>query len=96
MNSQITVEKEEPQLFVDDLLIESQVNLKRTLHMPKKDNGGNFPILQLPTDFFGDIPGTLMANGAIVYDPKIKRYVMFAIAFAAAWNAKAVDGWERV
>ena len=96
MSSTITVEKGEPQLFVDDLLIESQENLKRTLHQPKKDNGGNFPILQLPPDFFGDILGTLMANGTIGYDPKINKYVMFALAFAAAWDAKAVDGWKRV
>ena len=84
MNSPITVEKGAPQLFVDDLLIASQENLKRTLHQPKKDNGGNFPILQLPPDFFGDIPGTLMANGTIVYDPKINRYVMFALALDIA------------
>lgn len=92
----LIIEKGIPQLFVDDFLIESKENLKRTLHQPKKENSGNFPVLSLQPNLFGNIPGTLMANGTIVYDPQINKYVMFALAFAAALEAKAVDGWKRV
>jgi hypothetical protein len=33
------------QLFVDDFLIEKSNNLKRTLHQPRKDFGGNKPVV---------------------------------------------------
>jgi hypothetical protein len=52
----------EPQLFVDDLLIDSSSGLKRTLHQPKKDNGGNEPVLAI-TDEFAGVTATLQANG---------------------------------
>lgn len=63
------------QLFVDDALIDSQTGLKRTLHQPQKDNGGNVPVLA-PAEL-----QTLMASGTIVYDPRINKHVMFALAF---------------
>jgi hypothetical protein len=37
--------------------------------------------LRLETEF-GDTPATLEANGSIVYDPKLRRWVMFALGFA--------------
>jgi hypothetical protein len=69
------------QLFVDDFLIDEGLNLKRTLHQPKKDNDGNFPILELEDEFEG-YGATLMANGTIIYDPRLKKYVMFAESFS--------------
>jgi hypothetical protein len=66
------------QLFVDDLLIDSSAGLKRTLHQPTKDSGGNEPVLAI-TDEFAGITATLQANGTIVYDPKLKKWVMICI-----------------
>jgi hypothetical protein len=66
------------QLFIDDYLIESQSNLKRTLHQPRKDNGGNVPVLAIENEFDGR-PATLQSNGSIVYDKKLGKWVMFAI-----------------
>ena len=65
------------QLFIDDYLIDTQRDLKRTLRQPKKDNGGNTPLVLLG-EKGGTGRGTLMANGTIVYDLRLKRYVMFA------------------
>src|SRR5688572_10608534 len=64
--SPIKVESGISQLFVDDYLIATQDGLKRTLHQPKKDGGGNTPLLALDKEFD---PGkdTLEANGTIVY-----------------------------
>jgi hypothetical protein len=39
----IHIENDVAQLFIDDYLIESQENLIRTLHQPKKDDDGNIP-----------------------------------------------------
>jgi len=64
-----------PQLFVDDLLIDSQQGLRRTLHQPKKDDGGRRPVIA-PAGL-----RTLMASGTIVFDPKLNRWVMIASAF---------------
>src|SRR5688500_18470692 len=66
------------QLFVDDYLIESQADPKRTLRQPKKDNGGNQPVLAIEDEFDGR-PATLQSNGSIVYDKKLGKWVMFAI-----------------
>ena len=77
----IPIEPGVAQLFIDDYLIESQKNLKRTLHQPLKDFGGDKPIIALE-DEFGDFGATLEANGTIVYDPRIKKYVMFALGFS--------------
>jgi hypothetical protein len=68
----------EAQLFVDDELIESSDGLVRTLHQPQKDNGGNVPVLAI-TDEFDGITATLQANGTIVYDPKLRKWVMICI-----------------
>lgn len=69
------------QLFIDNYLIESQENLERTLYQPIKDFGGDQPIIALENEF-GKYAATLEANGTIVYDPRIKKYVMFALAFS--------------
>jgi hypothetical protein len=82
------------QLFVDDYLIDSQIDLQRTLRRPKKDNGGNEPIITLD-DEFESMGATLEANGSIVYDPKIKQYVMFALAFSSQWRSEK-SKWDCV
>ncbi len=68
-----------PQLFVDDYVIDSSKDLRRTLRQPTKDNGGDVPVLAL-TDEFGGHPGMLHANGTIVFDSKLGKYVMFSRA----------------
>ena len=78
------------QLFIDDLLIESQKDLKRTLHQPNKDNGGNFPVIGLE-DEFGDYKATLEAGVTIVFDPKLNKYVMFAGGYAPT-----LKRWDKV
>lgn len=60
----------ESQLFVDNHLIATQDRLQRTLHSPTKDHGGNVPILEAPEG------STYIAYGSIVFDEKLKRYVM--------------------
>ena len=68
----VVIQPGQPQLFVDDFLIESQVGLKRTLRQPVKENGGRRPVI-------ASRPGeTLLAYGTIVYDPKNNREVIFA------------------
>ena len=96
MNEPYPVEADEPLLFVDDLLIESGESLVRRLHQPRKDDGGQVPVLELPEKLFDQYPGTLMADGTIVFDPGLGRYVMFVLAFAGVIDAKAPDGWKRV
>lgn len=67
----IEIPRGDVQLFVDDFLIETKAGLKRTLHSPKKENNGDFPLIAAE-------PGTtLLAYGSIVFDEKLKRYVMF-------------------
>jgi hypothetical protein len=78
---QVEIPRHQAQLFVDDYLISEQTDLRRTLHQPAKDNGGNVPVIGLDSEF-GDKPATLEANGSIVYDPRLKRWVMFAVAFS--------------
>jgi len=63
------------QLFIDDHLIETSTNLKRTLRQPEKDNGGNVPVLALSKEVAG-ADRSLLANGTIVFDTRLKRYVM--------------------
>ena len=83
-----------PQLFVDDALIESHVDLKRTLHQPVKEAGGQVPLI-VPA------PGKdLQAYGSIVYDPRIKKHVMFVrehIGGGGFFLATSSDGlhWEQ-
>ncbi len=64
-----------PQLFIDDVLIESQSGLKRTLHQPVKDKGGNEPLIP------GNPGDTLMGYGTIVYDTRQKQYAMYLRQF---------------
>src|SRR5437867_835974 len=69
-NIPIHIERDIPQLFVDDFLIEdparlarlpyprtSEESFTRTLRQPKKDDGGNVPVLALDKEF-GQYPRT--------------------------------------
>ncbi len=78
------------ELFVDDALIESQAQLRRTLHSPRKDGGGNTPVLAI-TDEFGPNTSTLEANGTIVWDPRLRKWVMFALGFAPTYAGPSGD-----
>lgn len=80
----------QPQLFVDDYLIADQIDLKRTLHQPVKDDGGHKPILAIG-DEFGDTKSTLEANGTILFDPRLKKWVMFTLGFAPHWQGASGD-----
>lgn len=64
------------QLFIGDRLIEKNISATRTLHQPRKDEGGTKPVLFLEDEFAG-VPGTLQ-GGTILFDQKLKKYVMFA------------------
>lgn len=68
----VSIKPGEPQLFVDDSLIAAHQDLERTLHQPKKDDGGRFPVVPTPAG-----SETLMAKGSIVYDTRLGKYVMF-------------------
>jgi hypothetical protein len=80
----------ETQLFVDDHLISEQTGLLRTLHQPRKDDGGARPVIAL-ADEFGETKGTLEANGTILHDPRLGRWVMFALAFASSYPGASAD-----
>ncbi len=80
----------EPQLFVDDYLIAEQRDLRRTLRQPKKDRGGNDPLIAIDGEF-GSVKSTLEANGTILFDPKLKKWVMFALAYAPNWPGSSGD-----
>lgn len=86
----VTLRKGVPELFVDDALIETQSGLKRTLHAPKKDGDGNAPVLAIG-DEFGSNTSTLEANGTILWDPRLKKYVMFALGFAPTYAGASAD-----
>lgn len=74
--SAIAVRPGVAQLFIDDELIESQQNLERRLHCPAKDNDGDEPVIAAR-------PGTtILAYGTIVYDPRLRKYVMFSQGYA--------------
>jgi hypothetical protein len=79
----------QPQLFVDDYLIAEQAGLRRTLRQPKKDFGGGVPVISLDSEF-GDVGATLEANGSILFDPRLRRWVMYAVAYASS-----LDGPDR-
>ena len=82
-------------LFVDDYLIDSQKNLKRTLNQPIKDFRGKMPIIALE-DEFGDFNSTLEANGTIVFDPRIDKYVMFALGYGSQLRTAKPKPWDIV
>jgi len=88
----IAVESGIAQLFVDDYLIDSATDLKRTLHQPTKDEGGNTPMIAAKEDM------GLLAYGSIVYDVRLKKYVMFAQEFPsrAMYRTTSADGltWD--
>lgn len=90
--TQIKIESGMAQLFVDDYLIDSAVDLKRTLHQPTKDDGGNIPIIAAKQDM------GLLAYGSIVYDARMKKYVMFVQEFPsrAMYRTTSADGltWD--
>lgn len=80
------------QLFVDDELIDTQVDLKRTLHTPVKEHGGNRPMIEA-----GEGTG-LLAYGSIVHDTRLGRYVMFIQEFPSRrmYRTTSADGltWD--
>src|SRR5437016_3719736 len=80
-DSPLEIKSGAAQLFVDDFLIAEQVGLKRTLRQPRKDNGGNAPVIALDKEF-GDYAATLEANGTILYDPRLKTWIVFALEFS--------------
>ena len=86
----VRLESGQAQLFVDDELISEQKGLLRTLHQPRKDHGGNQPVIALDGEF-GETRGTLEANGTILHDPKLEKWVMFALAFASSYPGASAD-----
>jgi hypothetical protein len=86
----VTVESGHAQLFVDDYLIAVQKGLTRTLHQPQKDHGGSEPVIAI-NDEFGNTKSTLEANGTILFDPRLNKWVMFALAFASNWPGDSAD-----
>lgn len=86
----VVIPSGQAQLFVDDYLISIQVGLKRTLRRAVKDGGGNEALISLDQEF-GETKATLEANGTIVYDPRLKKWVMFALAFASSWPGDSAD-----
>ena len=85
----IVVKPGQPELFVDDYLIESKTGLQRRLHQAVKDDRGAKPVLSL-RDLGITNAGTLEANGSILYDTRLQKYVMFALALRTPW-----DGWDK-
>ena len=71
----LAIEAGVAQLFIDDYLIENACDLKRTLHQPVKDDGGNVAMIPAKEGT------TLLAYGSIVFDTKRQRYVMFVQEF---------------
>jgi hypothetical protein len=86
----VTLKTGEAQFFIDDYLIALQTELRRTLRQPKKDQGGNEPVIAIENEF-GETKSTLEANGTIVYDPKLKKWVMFTLSFASNWPGQSAD-----
>jgi len=83
----LQIESGVAQLFIDDYLIEQADNIKRTLHQPQKDDAGEKPLIALENEF-GELGATLEANGSIVFDPQIDKYVMIALAFSPEGRAQ--------
>jgi hypothetical protein len=85
----MVIKRQQLELFVDDYLIQSHAGLQRRLHQPTKDERGAKPILSL-SDVGITASGTLEANGTILYDARLRKYVMFALMFRTPW-----DGWDK-
>lgn len=98
----LTIEPGVAQLFIDDNVLESQWRLIRTLHQPVKDHQGERPLIKSPPE------STLLAYGTIVFDTKLKQYVMFVQHFPSRdmsrimstdglhWNEKDGRKLERL
>ena len=90
--SPIAVQTGQAQLFVDDAVIDTQADLKRTLHRPRKDFGGHQPIIPA-----GPHDG-LLAYGSIVRDDRLGKYVAFLRAHGqtAYFRTTSADGlnWD--
>lgn len=98
----VRVVKDQPQLFVDDALIASQAGLQRTLNQPRKEHAGERPLIAAPKG------KTFIAYGSIVYDTRVKEYVMILMEFPGFkpllttspdglnWHAKKYEDFERV
>ena len=88
----IPIQTGQAQLFVDDVLIDTQDNLKRTLHQPVKDNGGEFPMIPAKQGM------TLLAYGSIVFDTQRQKYVMIVQEFPSRdmYMTTSADGlnWD--
>ncbi len=85
----VVIHKDEPQLFIDDFLIESSDGLRRTLHEPTKDHGGNRPVIEL-VDEFGENNGSLQA-ATILFDSKLGKYVMFTTGYGSKVDDRKWD-----
>lgn len=98
----LAVEPGVAQLFIDDVVLESQWRLVRTLHQPTKDHNGDRPIIKSASK------STLLAYGTIVFDAKLKQYVMFVQDFPTRdmyrvlspdgihWNQTSSSKLERI
>jgi len=88
----VAIERGVAQLFVDDTLIASRDNLKRTLHQPVKEHGGQRPMIPARQGT------TLLAYGSIVYDVHRQKHVMFVQEFPSRdmFLTTSVDGlnWD--
>lgn len=89
----VLVPRGEPQLFVDDQLIAESHGLQRTLHQPRKDGGGEEPVLSCP-EMFG-YRANLQANYSIIRDPRLNAWVMYCLRFVSPLPATSADGWRR-
>lgn len=86
------VPRGEAQLFIDDAWIAESRGLERTLRMPRKDDGGNVPVIPAR-------PGTgLVAYGTIVRDLLLGRWVLFALEYPSRdlFRYTSSDGMEWV
>lgn len=71
----------EAQLFLDDVLLAAQSGVRRTVRQPTKDRGGREPVIAIASTDAKGRTQTQEANGTIVFDPRLRKYVMFAVAF---------------
>lgn len=93
-NRPVRVPRGVAQLFVDDALIASQSDLKRTLRQPVKEAGGHTPVIAAAAG------KDLQAYGSMVYDPRIRKHVMFVrehIGGGGFFLATSSDGlrWDQ-
>lgn len=87
----VVVSRGEPQLFVDDKLISESHALLRTLHQPRKDGGGQVPVIPAL-----DQDGTLQANVSIIRDPRLNQWVMYCLRIGPPVGEDDENGWKRI